>query len=54
MGELAVDEVVVVPVIHFRKEAAEMVLPYPLLSFPSLSTNSTSFLSIYLSSLFII
>ena len=53
-GELPVNEVVVVPIVHFVQEAVAVLLPDPLLSFPSLSTNYTSYMSMYLSSLFII
>ena len=50
-GKLTVDEVVVfvgdvvVPVVHLVQKAVVALLPDPLLSFPSLSTNSTSFTS---------
>ena len=45
--------VVVVPIVHLVQEAKVVLLPDQLLSFPSLSINFTSFISMYLSSLFI-
>ena len=54
-GELVVEEVVGivgVPAVHLVQEAVAVFPLNPLLSFPSLSTTSTIFTFMYLSSIF--